>query len=108
MVNRDESVQALEGYTTQRVDFVKKKKKPNKHNIYKLNYWYFYNILDSQISWTPLATGIWINHVKKLSENTRVLAGIYCLVLHSHTGKEPSSQVGGGNFWKAAISVDRK
>ena len=108
MVNRDESVQALEGYTTQRVDFVKKKKKPNKHNIYKLNYWYFYNILDSQISWTPLATGIWINHVKKLSENTRVLAGIYCLVLHSHTGKEPSTQVGGGNFWKAAISVDRK
>ena len=34
-----------------------------------------------------MATGIWINHVKKLSENTRVLAGIYCLVLHSHTGK---------------------
>ena len=38
MMNRDESAQALEGYTTQRVDFVKKKKKPNKHNIYKLNY----------------------------------------------------------------------
>ena len=76
--------------------------------IYKLNYCYFYNILDSQIFWTPLATGIWINHVKKLSENTCVLAGIYCPVLHSHTGKDPSSQVRSGILWKAAISVDRK
>ena len=33
MVNRDESAKGLEGYTTQGVDFVKKKKKTNKLNI---------------------------------------------------------------------------
>ena len=35
MVNRDESAQALEGYTTQGVDFgfFNKKKQTNKHNI---------------------------------------------------------------------------
>lgn len=73
MVNRDESAKGLEGYTTQGVDFVKKKK-TNKLNIKtKLLIFLQYT---SQISWTPLATGIWINHVKKLSENTCVLAGI--------------------------------
>ena len=35
MMNRDESAQALEGYTTQRVDFVKKKK--NLINIIYIN-----------------------------------------------------------------------